>query len=335
MTEHNQRALNAAFAGEIGETSPAAQRSITSEVLDDAFTRTGAIFDAARSPVRQRIDPIAVERTLARVENDYSGVVENPARLEAFTDQVRRALHGRIANQWPMQNGRGVATTTTEELGAVASRLRTTAQSELRSAGGDRNLGRALSELRSELEDIIRVYLPPQEQRVYDAARGQYRQLMTGLESGAINESSGNVSAAKLSSHLAKKDRHGFVRGQRDTTMNRLLHGARAVTPLGGGSDTAAKLGFMNVLRASSPSLLTGGAGAAVGTAAAGPIGGLGAALLAERVLPAAYARTMGWATRPHPGVAQALPRLGRSVAPAGGLSALKVVDPNQEDPPQ
>jgi len=304
MAESNQAVVNRAFAKAIGEDAD----EVGTQTLSNAHTRLSSIFDAARDDTPVFLNK-GVARKLNKINKDFSHLIDPAADF-------------RLPNRFSeLINNQGA---TREELGALSTQLRQKAETMISSPQGDRNMARALFEVRELVEDQIQKSLSPKEARLYKQARGQYRNLMTGLASGAINESSGNVSAAQLGRALTRKSKSDFVFGNADTDLTRVAHAARAVKPLDGGSDTATKMSAMGYLRAMGPAAGIGATGAVAGGSTLGPLGALGGAYLAERMVPSMYLGAGRWLSNAHPQLGAGIKAAGTALAPVGGLTAIK-----------
>lgn len=304
MAEHNQRVVNRAFAKAIGEDAD----EVGTQTLSNAHTRLGSIFDAARDDTQVFLNK-GVANKLNKINKDYSHLIDPASDFR---------LPNRLAD---MVNAQGA---TREELGALSTQLRQKAESLISSPQGDRNMARALFEVRELVEDQIQKSLSPKEAKLYKQARQQYRNLMTGMASGALNESSGNVSAATLGRALSRKAKSDFVFAGNDSDLLRVAHAARAVKPLTGGSDTAAKKSAMDYVRTLGPAAGIGAGGAIAGGSTLGPLGALGGAYLAERIVPSMYLGAGRFLSSPHPQLGRAAGVAGRALAPVGGLTAIK-----------
>ena len=108
---------------------------------------------------------------------------------------------------------------------------------------GDRELGQALFQIKEIVDDQLAAGLSAADQAAFQAARANYRNLMTIRSSaGVVNPSSGNVSGLNLASALTRKDPRGFMEGSNTTPMYEAARFAQAFRPIVGDSGTATRM---------------------------------------------------------------------------------------------
>jgi hypothetical protein len=300
----NQNLANQIVADAIGQKG---ESEVGSRVLGEAQKRLGDVFESARDKTPIFIDKKTINK-FNRIGSDFENLISPNADVRLLR-QVQEMLND------PSQQ------VTAAELGRLSTQLRQKAQSEIGSAQGDRNLARAMFEVREMLESKIANSLAPSEKRAYNKARDEYGNLMTMIARGVTNESSGNVDIRKLAAALNKTDRADFTLGGADTPLTRLAHAARAEPAVTGG-DMGAKLSALNLMRQGITPLGVG-AGAVFG----GLPGALGV-LATEAAVPKMYLRAGDWASRAQPSAANKLRALSRHTTPQfGGLSARGMSD--------
>ncbi len=267
IKETNQRALNKAAAQAIGEQAD----ELSTPVLARAEQRIGAVFDAVADRTPVPLDPQQVGPKLQQVLRDSEGLIGGNGSL------LDNPLYQRFDE---FVNGQGGATR--EQLRVLSSKLGTAARNNMTTPNGDRELGSALFALQEAAEDAIQASLSPAQQTAYQAARQQYRNLMTlTAKTNVTNPSSGNVSGRGLATTLMQKDRGGFTMGRNSTPMYDAARFTQAFPDIVGDSGTATRsmgptdyvLGLpgnvLSRLYLSRPVVAAAGAGAgAAGTAA-------------------------------------------------------------------
>jgi hypothetical protein len=107
---------------------------------------------------------------------------------------------------------------------------------------GDRDLGRALYQVKDYVDDLVAQGLKAEELTQYNAARSQYRNLMLLTQRvGVLNPSTGNVSALNLANLLQQKDKGGYLMGRNQSDAYNALRFAQAFKPIVGDSGTATR----------------------------------------------------------------------------------------------
>jgi len=304
MKHSNQALVNRIAADAIGEQAD----DLGPQVLGQAKDRIGAVFDSVRDAT-----PVPLNRydvgAVTRLNNQYDGLIKGGRGL---TDEplVRQFI--------AMTQGGGA---TREQLGALSTNLRTRAQSELTDVTGDRQLGLALADLQDHVEARISRSLSPDQRVAYDAARNQYRNLMT-LTTGSVIDGQGDVAASRLGHLLRTRDRSGYRMGRVSNDYNVMAHAGEAFGEQLRRPSPVPRTGFSRfLLPMSGPS-----AGLAAAAATANPVlGGLTALGLmgAEGAFGAAYPRLVSRMMGSSPRAATATSTAAHLI-PAAGLMALQ-----------
>lgn len=141
-----------------------------------------------------------------------------------------------------MQNIAAKGEASGNELQALSSKIGKRAKNEMTTAMGDRELGSALFQLKEMVDDALAQGLSKEQQAAFQAARANYRNLMTiRSNQGVVNPSTGNASGLNLASALTRKDPQGFVFGSNQTPMYEAARFAQAFRPIVGDSGTATR----------------------------------------------------------------------------------------------
>lgn len=234
IKEANSRVLNRSAAEAIGETADV----VDSQVLARANERIGAAFEAARDATPRPIDARGFVGHLQSVADEFEGLLPN----------------GQTVGQHPLvQRLFRYAETgeaTGEQLGGLTSKLGRAAYKEMTSQSGDREMGQALYMVKDYVDDLIEGGLDGQTLANYQAARGQYRNLLTLLKPGVTNPSTGNVSGATLANVLQRTDKNGFTFGNNNSAMYAASRFAQAFKPIVGDSGTATRSMITNPMEA-------------------------------------------------------------------------------------
>lgn len=221
IKRNNARTLNRAVADAMGERAD----DISSEVLDRAYTRMGAVFDSVADDVPRQVDPDRFLAGLARVEAENEGMlsqglIDNPLVQRYFTLASGGNPTGAQLNNLQSQLGKA----------AQSKRMTDPAQAQ------------ALREVQNLILDDIGRGLSPEAEAAFREARGQYRVFsMVADKPNILNPSTGTISGPNLASTLQRTDRTGFALGRNETPMYDAARFAQAFKPLVGDSGTATR----------------------------------------------------------------------------------------------
>lgn len=224
LAANNQDVLNSAAANAIGESG----NSVDSTVLANAHDRLADVFEGVRRPNSiVYTDPVASSAALDQIDQDASGLIPGSIRDNPLVSQFETLA--------------GQGGVTGEQLGALSSKLGKAAYNNMSSPMGDREMGQALYAVKNHVDDMLASSLDGTDRNVYDAARGQYRNLMNLTSGNTVNPSSGNVSGPLLANLLQRKDKSGFLYGNNQIPMYQAARFAQAFKPVVGDSGTATR----------------------------------------------------------------------------------------------
>lgn len=233
IKNQNQRILNRSSARAIGENAD----ELSTHVLAQAENRLGQVFDAVADATPVPLDPQQVGPRLQQILQDADGLVVLPGMHGRMGGLADHPLWRQIDNFANTQGG-----ATREQLRALSSKLGKAARSNMTTQAGDRELGQALFRAQEVIEDSIQGTLAPAEQAAYNAAREQYRNLMTlTAKTNVVNPSSGNVSGRGLATTLMQRDRGGFTMGRNGSEMYDAARFTQAFPDIVGNSGTATR----------------------------------------------------------------------------------------------
>ena len=220
----NQTVLNKATAQAIGVDAT----ELSNPVLAQAQRQISAVYNKVSSPTVQKLDNMYVLNGIDLIDNAFEGLTTQPLKTNIFVKQLQDfATKGEA---------------TGNQLATLSSKIGKRAKNEMTSASGDRELGNALFQIKEIVDDQLAAGLSAEEQAAFQAARANYRNLMTIRSSpGVVNPSSGNVSGLNLASALTRKDPQGFVYGSNTTPMYEAARFAQAFRPIVGDSGTATR----------------------------------------------------------------------------------------------
>lgn len=227
LLSHNQEVLNTQAAKAIGEPGSA----VDSNALESASDRLGQIFESVRNPNNIVVlHPDTTKAIISDIDEKVSGLLPGNASIKD-NPLVKNLLSA---------SDKGAATG--EQLGTLSSKLGKVAFKQMTSLGGDRDLGIALYDVKSHVDDLLQSSLSPTEQAAYSQARQQYRTLMQlTSRTGIVNPSSGNVSGAMLANKLQQSDKSGYLLGGNQSPLYNAARFAQAFKPIVGDSGTATR----------------------------------------------------------------------------------------------
>lgn len=221
----NQTVLNRATAQAIGVQAD----ELSNPVLAQAQRQISNVYNRVASPNTQKIDGMYVANGIDLIDKAFEGLTTQPLKSNIFVKQLQE-----FANK-------GEATG--NQLSTLSSKIGKRAKNEMTTASGDRELGNALFQIKEIVDDMLAAGLSAEEQAAFQAARANYRNLMTLRSNpGVVNPSSGNVSGLNLASALTRKDPQGFVFGGNTTPMYEAARFAQAFRPIVGDSGTATRM---------------------------------------------------------------------------------------------
>jgi hypothetical protein len=220
----NQKILNQSTAQAIGVNAS----ELSNPVLAQAQRQISAVYNRVASPTVQKIDQPYVLNGIDLLDNAFEGLTTQPFKSNIFVKQLQDlAMKGEATGQ---------------QLSALSSKIGKKAKNEMTTMTGDRELGQALFQMKEIVDDALSSGLTAADQAAFQAARTNYRNLMTLRSSpGVVNPSSGNVSAPNLASALTRKDPKGFVFGENQTPMYEAARFGQAFKPIVGDSGTATR----------------------------------------------------------------------------------------------
>lgn len=225
IKDTNQKVLNRATAQAIGVNAD----ELSNPVLATAQRQISAVYNKAASPTVQKLDQMYVMNGIDLIDSAAEGLTTQPLRTNIFVKQLQDlALKGEA---------------TGNQLTTLSSKIGKRAKNEMTTANGDRELGQALFQIKEIVDDQLMAGMSAADQAAFQAARANYRNLMTvRTTSGVINPSSGNVSGLNLASALTRKDPRGFMEGSNTTPMYEAARFAQAFRPIVGDSGTATRM---------------------------------------------------------------------------------------------
>lgn len=225
VKDTNQKVLNRATAQAIGVDAA----ELSNPVLAQAQRQISAVYTKVASPTVQKLDDMYVMNGIDLIDNAFEGLTTQPLKSNIFVKQLQEFA------------AKGEATG--NQLATLSSKLGKRAKNERTTANGDRELGEALFQIKEIVDDQLAAGLSAADQAAFQAARANYRNLMTiRTSSGVVNPSSGNVSGLNLASALTRKDPRGFMEGTNTTPMYEAARFAQAFRPIVGDSGTATRM---------------------------------------------------------------------------------------------
>ena len=233
LKDQNQRVLNRATAEAIGVNAD----ELSNPILARAQRNISGVYDRVSSPEVRPVNRDTLLNGIDLIDNAFEGLTTQPLKNNIFVKQLQEfAIKGEASGN---------------QLSTLSSKLGKRAKNEMTTAMGDRELGSALFQVKEMVDDALAQTLSQADRAAFQAARNNYRNLMTiRTTQGTINPSSGNVSGLNLASALTRKDPQGFVFGQNQTPMYEAARFAQAFRPLVGDSGTATRMMEMTPMNA-------------------------------------------------------------------------------------
>jgi hypothetical protein len=225
IKDTNQKVLNRATAQAIGVDAA----ELSNPVLAKAQRQISEVYNKAANPSVQNLDQMYVLNGVDLIESSVEGLIKDPLKNNFLVKQLL--------------NFANTGQATGNQLTSLTSKLGKLAKKESTSPTGDRDLGQALFQIKEIVDDQLMAGMSAADQAAFQAARANYRNLMTiRTSSGVVNPSSGNVSGLNLASALTRKDPRGFMEGSNTTPMYEAARFAQAFRPIVGDSGTAARM---------------------------------------------------------------------------------------------
>ena len=224
LTDTNQKILNQATAKGIGVDAT----ELSNPILFKAQRQITNVYNSVKSPDVKPIDGMTMQTGIELVDKAFEGLTTKPLKSNIFVKNLQNlAAKGEASG---------------EELVSLSTKFGKRAKNEMTTVMGDRELGSALFQLKEIIDDTLAQGLSAAEKAKFQAARTNYRNLMTiRSNQGVVNPSTGNVSGLNLASALTRKDPQGFVFGQNQTPIYEAARFAQAFKPIVGDSGTATR----------------------------------------------------------------------------------------------
>lgn len=220
----NQKILNRATAQAIGVDST----ELSNPVLAQAQRQISNVYNKVGTPEVRKLDGNTIQTGIEIVDKAFEGLTTQPFKSNIFVKQLQDlAAKGEASGN---------------QLQTLSSKIGKRAKNEMTTAMGDRELGSALFQIKEMVDDALAQGLSAAQKAEFQAARTNYRNLMTiRSNQGVVNPSTGNVSGLNLASALTRKDPQGFVFGSNQTPMYEAARFAQAFKPIVGDSGTATR----------------------------------------------------------------------------------------------
>lgn len=223
IKEGNQRVLNRAAAGAIGEFSD----TVDDATLAQASTRLSGVYENVADDVARNVEPRGFISFLSGLQDDTRGLVQGLTSHPLVDDVIRVAGDGQATGR---------------QLQSIASKLGRAAHKNMTTQSGDRDLGIALFKVKDYVDDLLAQGLSPERAAAFEGARTQYRNLILLTQRvGVVNPSTGNVQGRSLANILQSKDRRGYLFGGNQTGMYNAARFSQAFAPIVGDSGTATR----------------------------------------------------------------------------------------------
>lgn len=189
----NQTKLNREFNKAMGIIGD----DVDEKAVASAIQKVNQTYQSVAKKVPAQFNVQNASSALQNVVSDTRGLVKDFAQHELVQD----------ANTYLTQGA------TSEQLVALATKLRQAAESQVRSAQGDRALGHALSKVKMVVDDAIKEGLSPAERTAFEEARKSWKYILLAMKPGVVNTASGDVSGNMLYNALKESEIKALSRG--------------------------------------------------------------------------------------------------------------------------
>jgi hypothetical protein len=224
LKAENQKILNRSTAQAIGVNAD----ELSNPQLAQAQRQISSVYQQVASPEVKRLDGNTIQTGIEILDKAFEGLTNQPLKSNILVKQFQELAAKGQASGNELQN--------------LSSKIGKRAKNEMTTAMGDRELGRALFQVKEIIDDALAQGLSAEQQAAFQTARANYRNLMTiRSNQGVVNPSTGNVSGLNLASALTRKDPQGFVFGSNQTPMYEAARFAQAFKPIVGDSGTATR----------------------------------------------------------------------------------------------
>lgn len=232
IKDNNQKTLNKIAAKAIGESTD----TIDDTVLGSALTRIEGVYKKVADDTYRPINADDFLEKLTKIEYEFEGLL--PQNI--MENQLVKRLFGYAE--------KGEATG--RQLQDLASKIGRKAYNEMTSAGGDREMGLALFQVKEHVDDLLGSNLDKTTTKAFAEARRQYRNLMLLTKrANVVNEAEGNVKGAALAGALKQADKKGYTFGRNQSDLYNAARFAKAFQPIVGDSGTGTRMQNGDILQ--------------------------------------------------------------------------------------
>lgn len=226
IKRHNAGVLNKIAAKSIGENAD----DVSSTTLAAANDRISGIYRMVADGKPRKIETPFVMKKIDMIDKELEGVL--PANVSFKENPLVKNFIELV------ESGQA----TGKQLQQMASKLSKASYKNMTGQAGDRDLGIALAKVKDIADEHLRKGLTGDTAKLFDAARGEYRNLMTLTgRPGVVNSSTGDVNKNALHRMLERKDRSGYVLGKNQSDLYNAARFAETFKPVVGDSGTATR----------------------------------------------------------------------------------------------
>jgi len=218
----NQSKLNTEFAKAMGVFSDVVDES----TVASAITKVNGVYSRIAKPVPAQFNAKTAVGALNSAIAKSRGIVKDFANHELVKDADTLLTQG----------------ATKQQLVALATQLRQAAESQFRSATGDRGLAIGLSNVKNVVDDALMEGLAPAEQAALTEARRNWKYILIALKPNVVNTANGNVSGNNLYNTLKEHEIKALVRGSDPSPLVAGAKMEKAFPRAFGSSGTAERL---------------------------------------------------------------------------------------------
>jgi len=189
----NQTKLNREFAKAMGETADTVDEGVVARSLQ----RVRGIYAGIAKPVPAKFNTQTAQDGLNAAIAKSRGIVADFPKHELIQDVDKLFSQG----------------ATQEQLVAISTQLRQAAESQFRSATGDRGLAIALANVKNVVDDALMEGLSGAEQAALTQARKNWKYILLAMKQNIVNTANGDVSGRNLYNALKETEIQALSRG--------------------------------------------------------------------------------------------------------------------------
>ena len=224
LKANNARAVNKSFLQAIGEKGD----EVTEATIRNADDRIGRAFEVAAARNNVLYDD-ALQSSLAEIESSVSTEI-GESGIGIIKAQLANILNKASVNS-----------------GYLTGRQYQNIRMALNRISKNQEVGYWARQIREQLDEALLRSVGPEDAARLTTARGQYRVLITAMNSNAVNTAKGAVSPGLLANAFSRSDKAGFIEGANQSNLYNALRFYKAFPSIVGDSGTATRAPFQGL----------------------------------------------------------------------------------------